>query len=111
MLSKDDILKKRKGAVKKLDVPEWGEGSSVFIRTINGFEALKLMKLQTSGDENLAIYFASVVLCDEGGKRLFSDDESQSLADLPIGGLIRIMNEAVAFNNLSGKAIDEQKKS
>lgn len=63
---------------------------------------------------NLANVTARVVAlcaCDEKGKRLFTDDDAQSLGDLPCDLLAPVFEAAQRVNLLSGQAREDARKN
>lgn len=100
-----------------VDVPEWG--GRVYVRELTArerddFEAgcvtLKGDK-QTPNLRNYRGRLAALVLGDEGGNRLFADDDAGQLGDLPAAALDRVLDVARKVNGMTKEAQEEAEKN
>jgi hypothetical protein len=117
MLSRDSILAFDDLKKVEVPIPEWG--GSVFVRMItgaerDGFEASLIDIKGKSKKANLANYrakFASLVVCDEKGQRLFSDEDAEKLGKKCAAALDRIMDVAQKLNHISEEDVEELVKN
>jgi hypothetical protein len=110
-LNKEQILAvAKRPPVKKLTVPELGEGEAgqVYIRVMTGAEYESYD--QSLGTEGQPTYMANFrekflcrCLCDHNGARLFSDEDWKQIAELPVSVLSVLHKEADALHK-RGKA-------
>lgn len=107
VLNKADILAADDLPVAAVPVPEWG--GSVHVRALTGTERDQFEEWvagRKPGDERPSSKavrgrLASLVICDEKGRRLFTDDESGMLGDKAGKALDRVILKA---RDLSGMA-------
>lgn len=104
-----------KPKVLAVDVPEWN--GSVFVRELlanerDWFEAWQL------GNDGNADRFRGVrakivayCICDESGNRLFRDEDSTKLGELPARGLDRVFSAILEHNALNGESIKSAEKN
>lgn len=108
-LSKAAILSAKDVRVEKFEVKEWG--GDVFIRTLSGterdaFEESFLEDRKRSIRER----FLVLTLCDEGGNRLFTDEEIAELGKKNSTVLNRIFDKAWAINAFRSEDVDAMGK-
>ena len=112
-LTKDDILKAQDLKTEIVPVPEWG--GEVTVKGMTGAERDKFEgsivqtrgKDQTLNMANIRAKLASMTICDEQGKRLFTEADVQQLSAKSAQALQRIF--AVA-QRLSGIGEDDVKE-
>lgn len=112
-LTKEQILAVNDQKIEKLQVPEWGEGAEVNIRTLSAaerdkFEASLVEYRGGQAIPKIDAYRArlcALAICDENGKRLFDDSEIAALAKKSGIALDRIATAASSLNGLDEKAI------
>lgn len=119
MLDRNAILKLADEPlpVERVAVPEWG--GDVFVRTLtckerDDFEARCAPRIvdgkERPGDlKNLRGRQAALVLCDEKGKRLFTDDDAGQLGDMSVKAVERVLEAARRLNGLTDESVEEAK--
>lgn len=92
--------------VERVEVPEWG--GAVYVRTMTGTEVDEFdawlsgrgkARHERPSDRAARGRLAALVLCDERGRRLFSDDDAAMLGDKSGRALDRV---CLAGRKLSG---------
>ena len=108
-LSKAAILSARDTRVEKFEVKEWG--GDVFIRTLSGTErdAFEESFLEDR-KRPIRERFLVLTLCDEGGNRLFTDEEIAELGKKNSTILNRIFDKAWAINAFRSEDVDAMGK-
>jgi hypothetical protein len=107
ILSADDIKR------ELVQVPEWG--GDVYVKAMTGterdsFEASIVEmrgKAQNVNLKDIRAKLASISICDESGKRLFTDGDMQALAKKSAAALQRVFEVA---QRLSGIGDDDVKE-
>lgn len=112
-LSKDAILSANDSGMLKVAVPEWG--GEVFIRVMSvgerdAYENDWVVN-KHKGVSDFRTKFLARCLCDESGKRLFSDDDIPALAAKSARVMCRLWEKAMAHNALSDSDVDELAKN
>lgn len=99
ILTRKDILIADDLTRELVDVPEWGAGAQVWVRGMSGterdeFEAsivdARAGKEQKLNMKNVRAKLASLTLCDEAGKRLFSEGDIGELGKKSATALQRV---------------------
>lgn len=117
VLTRDAILAAADLPRKLVPVPEWG--GEVWVRTLPGterdaFEA-SLWKAKGRGRNretvrdatNYSAKLAALAICDEQGKRLFSEVDVAALARKSSAALNRVVGEAMALNGMTEDAVED----
>ena len=104
MLNRDAILNADDLPRELIEVPEWG--GSVYVRTLRGnerdnFEQSIVGKKQKTSLDNVRARFAVLTICDESGKRLFSDADAKALGDKSAAALDRVFAVSQRLNGFS----------
>lgn len=108
-LTKDEILNSDDRKVEEIAVPEWG--GKVYIRTLKGKErdnyeaSLSVVNGKVMNAGNFRARFAVLVLCDEDGKRLFTDSQAMALGDKSAKPIDRIWDAGRKFNSMDDEDI------
>lgn len=107
------ILAAEDTSTKEISIPEWG--GKVFIRTMNGqerdtWEVYAQAQMQ-SDTVNIRARLAAICLCDDTGKRLFTNADTVKLAEKSGAALDRIYEAAVRLNGLSGEEVERIEKN
>lgn len=118
-LTKEMILQAKDIPVEKVEVPEWGEGAYVYVKGLTGaerdkFEASIIEQrgtLQRINLENARSKLCVACICDQDGKRLFSDDEINVLAGKSAIALERIFTAAQRLSGLLPNDIEKMTKN
>ncbi len=106
--SVEQIKRKCKGKrkVKKVETPEWGKGSYIFVRKLSAKEGSKIRKLipdkGTDDEKELAgiVGWCILCACDEKGKFMFDESSKEFLGDADLSVITRIANDAMRVNGL-----------
>ena len=108
-LTRDEILDALDLPTKVVQVPEWGPGGIVYVRTLTGLEVEATKDI--ADQPNFLGCFAAAVLCDETGKRLFTDEDAAALGGKSHAMLIHICEEAQELNGLTKTAREKTEKN
>lgn len=117
MLTKDQILSARDGAVSSIDVPEWG--GKIWVKALSGaeredYQASMVIRKGDRYEADLKYQKLKLLIrciSDESGKRLFSDQDMSALGAKSGLVLNRIYNEAARINGLGDDAVEEEAKN
>lgn len=111
VLTKQDIIQVKDQVIEQVDVPEWG--GVVCVRSISAAQRGQIeadaarYKENKGKDQSFARTFtvrlAAQAMCDESGQRLFSDDETNALAEKNAAVIARISEVAQRLSGF-GKA-------
>lgn len=113
-LSKEEILASSTVRVKLVTLQT---GESVYLRVLRGTEYDKWQKKfvangSAEGFPNYRAHWASLVLSDESGERLFTDaDASEKLAQLPTTFLDAVLIEGMKLNTINDSVITGLEKN
>lgn len=126
-LDKAAILAAKDREIAAVDVPEWG--GEVYVQAMSAaqvatFKALSLaaVDMSTGSAEEFRVKDFSVIaaleckvvawcLCDENGKRLFTDAEVEALGEKSPTVIERIADRAVEISGIRTTVADAKKKS
>lgn len=107
-LKRDEILGVHDTVVSEVAVPEWG--GTVLIRQLTGRDRDALeQRIQRGG--NIRAYVAAISLCDENGRRIFTDGDIDKLGEKSAAALDRIMNAVSKANFLAADDVGELEKN
>lgn len=115
MLTADQILKADDLAeLKKVDVPEWGD--FVYVRKMNGmerdrWELMASKAVDKPSTANIRASLCAMTICDDKGKRLFTDNQISNLGSKSAVALDRVFSVAKDLNRLSDDDLDELEKN
>ena len=118
MLTKETILKADDLKREQVEVPEWG--GHVFVRTMTGLERDRFEQFildsrssdQKTNLQNVRARLCSLTMCDEAGKRLFSDDaEMLALGQKSAAALDRVFSVAQKLNHIGKQDVEELAKN
>lgn len=111
MLTKEQILGADDSEKMKLNVPEWG--GDVFIRVMSGKERDRLEGTFQGkiSYNNVRARIATLVLCDEEGKLLFSLDDIEALGKKSCAVLDMIFEKAMKLNRITKEDVEELGKN
>lgn len=111
ILSADDLPR------EEVEVPEWG--GTVYVRALSGDERdrweASMIDVQREGDKTKAIpkfdhirsSLCARTICDEQGKRLFTDADVEELGAKSAAALDRVYSVAERLSGLSAQDIEE----
>lgn len=110
MLDRDAILKAKDIQIEKLEISEWG--GSVFIKSLSGKERDKIEQstMQGGSASNFSDFrakFAAAVVCDQDGKRIFSDGDYRLLTDKSAYALQQILDAGMSLSHMSDDDVEE----
>jgi len=116
ILSRDDILKAEDIKVELVEVPEWG--GSVHVKGMTGAERDQFESsiVQQRGKNhsvnmvNIRAKLASQTICDESGKRLFTDADVKALGAKSAVALQRVFDIAQRLSGITSEDVDELAK-
>jgi hypothetical protein len=112
-LSKNQILAAKDEVVKTISVPEWG--GEVCIRAMSVGERDRyeneFIRNKDKGVENFRTKFLAACLCDEDGKRLFTEADIPELSKKSIKVMNRVWHEAMSHNALTNDDVEEIAKN
>lgn len=101
--------------VTEVETPEWGEGTSVFVRTLTAAERESMRNFSEDQDgkqiPNHLGRFAAAVLCDSKGTRLCEDSDADKLGGKNPITLLRINDAALTHNKMGNEEEDETVKN
>lgn len=119
ILNKQAILQVKDMVIEKIDVPEWG--GTVCMRSITAAErgiieaaaaAYKDSKGKNDGfARTFTVKILSMGLCDEDGKRLFSDDEVSQLAAKNAKVVSRLAEVAQKLSGFAKEDLEELERN
>lgn len=109
ILNYDDTLKR-----EKVDVPEWE--TELFVKVMSGaerdrWELSTTALLKTPNLANIRASLCVMTICDEKGKRIFTNDQINALGDKSAVVLDRIFDIARRINKLNDDDIEELEKN
>ena len=107
ILAADDIT------IRPLKIPEWG--GTIHIRTMTGqerdtWEVYAQSQMQADS-VNIRARLAAICICDETGKRLFTNADTVKLSEKSGAALDRVYEAAVRLNGLSGEEVERIEKN
>lgn len=122
MLSRDSIVNVKDFGLKEIEVSEWG--GSVFLKKWSAKERNMYMAKsvnidETGGHVNWETIFDNMILavalslCDNEGKRLFTDspEDLEILSNKNGDVLQKLFEEIMVINGLATKSIEEAAKN
>lgn len=117
VLSREELLERGKKLRKELvELPELG--GAVYVRELAGWErdAFEASLMQQVGNtyvmklKNARARLAALSICDENGKRLFSEKDAQELGKISAAALDRIFEAASRLSRIGEEELEELKK-
>jgi len=116
VLKKGGILDADDTDVCAVNVPEWG--GAVYVRVLSGgerdaFEA-SLRDPRTGKNtrlDNFRARFASLVLANEDGSRMFDDRDASELSRKSAKALDRILEAGLATNGMDDASVEDAEKN
>jgi hypothetical protein len=115
MLTAEKILKTEDiSQPQKVHIPEWG--GDVYVRVMTGVERDRWeLSAQSSIDKpataNVRASLCAVTICDEKGKRLFTDNQAAALGAKSAVALNRVYEVSKRINRLTDEDIEELEKN
>lgn len=111
MLSRDFILSINDLKPEKLEVPEWG--GYVYIRKLTGRERGEIESYSRNGKDlsDFRALLAVRCVCDENGKRLFTDADQAAIGQKSAEALDRILLAVTKANALGEQGVREAGES
>ena len=112
-LTKDQILSADDLGLLKVSVPEWGGDVYIRVMTVgerDAYEREWVGKRET-GIENFRSKFLARCLCDETGKRLFTDEEIVLLATKNARICSTLWSKAMKHNAITNEDVEELAKN
>ena len=109
MLTREEILGAKDLPTKAVEVTEWGEGAVVNVRTLSALEAESLKGIDEKG--NFLGRFAVLVMCDENGERLFTDEDADEVGKKNNNALRKVCDAAQELNGMGAEAQEDAVKN
>ena len=114
-LTRENILEIQDIQIELVQIPEWGEDAVVYVKGMTGAERDKFEsslvvlrgKSQTLNMANIRAKLASLTICDENGKRLFSEQDVQVLSQKSASALQRVFVVAQKLSRIGDEDIEE----
>jgi hypothetical protein len=114
-LTRDQILAIEDRKTAEVKTPEWGDGASVFVRTLSGAERDELenaiIKARAAGIGNARARFCAAFACSEEGAPLFTAADVDALTNKSGAALSRILDAGLALNAMREKDVKELEKN
>ena len=117
MANRDAILNQDDRRIEKLSIPEWktidGDVMDVYIRTLKSTEidaweqSISDKNFEATRLTNFRARYCVKVLCDEDGKRTFTDEEAGALGEKSAAAVSRIFEAGQKLNKQDATAIDD----
>jgi hypothetical protein len=112
-LNRDDILGASDIVTELVPVPEWG--GDVYVKGMTGAERDKFEsgiveqrgKSQSINMANVRAKLASLTVCDEKGKRLFTEADVQALSQKSAAALQRVFSVAQRLSGIGDADVEE----
>jgi len=112
-LNRDDILKAEDIGRELVPVPEWG--GDVYVKGMTGSERDKFEssiveqrgKKQSINMTNVRAKLASLTICDEQGKRLFTEADIAKLSEKSASALQRVFAIAQRLSGIGDADVEE----
>lgn len=115
ILTRDQILQVDDLKYEEVEIPEWGEGCGVRVRTMTAVERDQLVNAAFADGERNAENFRArlCALCvvDEAGKNLFSFNDARALGRKSTISMERIAEVALRLSGLGVVALEDTKKN
>lgn len=117
-LDRESIIKRRPLKTEKIHVDEWG--GDVYVREMTGAERDWLdARMYDKASQDISLLnvpnyraaIASLVLCDESGKRLFTEHDIPLLSGCSASSLEIVMKAGVRVNGMLAEAVEEAEKN
>lgn len=113
ILNRDEILQASDIVTELVPVPEWG--GEVYVKGMTGAERDKFEssiveqrgKEQKMNMANIRAKLASLTICDEKGKRLFTEADVQALSQKSAAALQRVMIVAQKLSGIGDEDVKE----
>lgn len=113
VLKRDDILKVSDIKIELVPVPEWG--GDVYVKGMTGAERDKFESsiIKGRGEDaevnytNMRSKLASLTICDETGKRLFTENDVQALSQKSASALQRVFIVAQRLSGITKEDTEE----
>lgn len=108
---RETILGSTELPTKPVQAPELPKVGTLHIRTLRGTElsvgqAICAMGDQKDKQSEMVGKFLALVLCDEGGNRVFADEDWKALLNLPLAPLRRCFEQGIHFCGLTDGAVE-----
>lgn len=120
-LKREEILKQTCLPLHVVKVPEWG--GDVYVRVMTGkerdaFEYMQANERRSAKEagedyspENIRARIAAMLVCNETGERLFTEEDIPALGALHCGALDRVWDEAMRVNHMLGDEVENKLKN
>ena len=116
-LTRDQILSVQDRKTVEVKTPEWGEGTSVFIRTLSGAERDELESANSAAAKGAGFTvdararFCTAFICDKDGTPLFTLEDIDTLTGKSGSALTRIFAAGMKLNAMRERDLKELEKN
>jgi hypothetical protein len=117
ILKRDEILAANDIVIELVDVPEWSEDkkAQVYVKGMTGAERDRFEssivkqrgKEQVMDLADIRAKLASLTICDENGKRLFTDADTKALGQKSASALQRVFGIAQRLSGIGDEDVKE----
>lgn len=110
MLNRDQILGVIDVTIQKVEVKEWG--GEIFIRSMSAADRESLAQsISGEGNKNTMARAVALCVCDEQGKRLFTNNDASALGDKSASAMDRVFKAIVKLNGMGEEAGETARKN
>ena len=106
-MNKNTLLSVANKIVETINVPEWGE---VKLRRLSFAEIDKFNSFQSSPVDGFA-WLVICAVCDEDGKKIFSEEDAEQIKSLPAEIVYPIGQAVAARIGVTFDKLEESKKN
>ena len=118
-LTAEEILAANDQVIERVDTPEWGAGTCVYVRSLsaNELDAYEESRLKYRGKgrnrrvvpnfKNARASFVAEVACDAAGRRLFTPAQVAALGEKNGRALARVFAKAKEITGISDEDLEE----
>lgn len=111
LLNREAFLDAPDPRVERVETPEFGEGSFVFVGMLSAEGAERVVGLQGSRPKSFGALMVALCACDEQGNKLFTEDDADALAKKPGDVINRIATAALKHNGMTPSAVEDAEKN
>lgn len=114
-LGRQDIIAAPDLTTEWVDVPEWGEGAGVYVRSLTALQRDQVAEECVVGRGKhreittlgMQARFLVRAIVDEHGTRLFSNRDAEALQEKSAGALARIFDVVARLSGISDEDVEE----
>jgi len=110
-LTRDQILGSEDRKTVEVKTPEWGDGASVFVRTLTGSQREELEAAIADQKTDMRARFVAAFASDSDGAPLFTMADVQAISAKSGVVLTRIVSAGLKLNSMREKDVQEFEKN